>query len=137
MYCLTWAVVPCICMTVTARSSGMGQWRKALVSGTPRSNHQVTLFVTNKDNKVRCVLSNGKVSTLIDAAPCEPYGVCVAECGRIVVCMSSPGGNNHLAIYSPDDGKKVGEMRGSDTDNKRVMADPYRVIQNGKDFLCG
>ena len=92
------------------------------------------VIVTNTDQKVRMVNAKGKVTTLINAAPFDAFGVCLTEMEEIVVCMAGQGDKNHLAVYSPDGRRKVSEVRGRGADNKNLITDPYRVVQIGQDF---
>ena len=92
------------------------------------------IMVANRDNKVRRVSVDGKVSFLINTEPFNPRGVCLTDTGQIAVCMNGQGNKNHVAIYTPDGRKKVSEIRGSDAENKHVVTGPYCVVQNGKDF---
>ena len=94
----------------------------------------VEITVTNNDKKVRRVAVDGTLTTLIDIAPLNPWGLCLTDIGYIVVCIRGKGDENYLAIYTADGRSKVSEVRGSDAINKRIMTNPYRVIQNGKDF---
>ncbi|KAK3082744.1 hypothetical protein FSP39_004101 [Pinctada imbricata] len=93
------------------------------------------MIVTCTDKKVRRVSVNGKVSTMIDAAPFGCYGVCVTGKQEIVVCTRDQGDKNHVAVYSCDGRRKLREIRGRDGQGKHLITHPYRVVQNGKD-LC-
>ena len=92
------------------------------------------VIVTNSDKKVRMVDAKGKVTTLINTAPYEAYGVCLTETEEIVVCMRGQGDKNHIAVYSPDGKRKVSGVRGRGTDNVNLITWPYRVVQIGEDF---
>ncbi|KAK3088858.1 hypothetical protein FSP39_024673 [Pinctada imbricata] len=93
------------------------------------------MIVTCTDSKVRRVSVNGKVSTMIDAAPFGCYGVCVTDKQEILVCMRDQGDKNHAAVYSSDGRSKLREIRGRDGQGKHLITYPYRVVQNGQD-LC-
>ncbi|KAK3093567.1 hypothetical protein FSP39_017412 [Pinctada imbricata] len=92
------------------------------------------MIVTCKDRKVRRVSVSGEVSTLIDTSPFIPYGVCLTDSEDVVVCRGHDKKNNHIAVYSPDTGKKIREIRGMDGEGKQQITDPYRVASNGKDL---
>ena len=92
------------------------------------------VIVTNTDKKVRMVNSKGKVTTLINTAPFDAFGVCLTETEEIVVCMSGQGDKDHIAVYSPDGRRKVSEVRGSGADNENLITFPDRVVQIGTDF---
>ncbi|KAK3092281.1 hypothetical protein FSP39_000702 [Pinctada imbricata] len=94
------------------------------------------MIFTCWDRKVRHVSVSGKVSTMIDTSPFEPYGVCLTDSEDVVVCMNSQDKkSNHLAVYSPDTGRKIREIMGIDGEGKQQITVPYRVVSNGKD-LC-
>ncbi|KAK3092242.1 hypothetical protein FSP39_000188 [Pinctada imbricata] len=93
------------------------------------------MIVTCKDKKVRRVSVSGEVSTMIDTSPFQPKGVCLTDSEDVVVCMRDHGKRNHIAVYSPDTGRKLREIRGIDGQGKKQITDPYRVVSNGKD-LC-
>ncbi|KAK3093340.1 hypothetical protein FSP39_014259 [Pinctada imbricata] len=92
------------------------------------------MIVTCKDRKVRRVSVSGEVSTMIDTSPFQPKGVCLTDSEDVVVCMSGQK-DNHIAVYSPDTGKKLREIRGIDGQGKQQITAPYHVVSNGKD-LC-
>ncbi|KAK3098198.1 hypothetical protein FSP39_017110 [Pinctada imbricata] len=92
------------------------------------------MIVTCWDRKVRRVSVSGEVSTLIDTSPCMPDGVCLTD-SEDVVCMSDQDKkNNHLAVYSPDTGRKLREIRGIDGQGKQQITVLYCVVSNGKDL---
>ncbi|KAK3093471.1 hypothetical protein FSP39_016160 [Pinctada imbricata] len=93
------------------------------------------MIVTCNDRKVRCVSVNGEVSTVIDTFPFEPQGVCLTDSEDVVVCMRGQDKKNHIAVFSPDTGRKLREIRRMDGQGKQQITDPYRVVSNGKD-LC-
>ncbi|KAK3092645.1 hypothetical protein FSP39_005348 [Pinctada imbricata] len=94
------------------------------------------IIVTSGDRKVRRVSVSGEVSTLIDTSPFTPYGVCLTDSEDVVVCMNDQDEkNSHIAVYSPDTGIKLREIRGMIGQGKQQITDPYRVVSNGKD-LC-
>uniref|UniRef100_A0A194AMQ9 Uncharacterized protein n=1 Tax=Pinctada fucata TaxID=50426 RepID=A0A194AMQ9_PINFU len=94
------------------------------------------MIVTFWDSKVRRVSVSGEVSTLIDTSPFRPYGVCLTDNEDVVVCMTGQDKkNNHIAVYSPDAGRKLRVIRGMDDQGKQQITNPYRVVSNGKD-LC-
>ncbi|KAK3094184.1 hypothetical protein FSP39_025115 [Pinctada imbricata] len=92
------------------------------------------MIVTCWDSKVRRVSVSGEVSTLIDTSPFRPHGVCLTV--DVVVCMSDQDKkNSHIAVYSPDTGKKLRGIRGMVGQGKQQITKPYRVVSNGQD-LC-
>ncbi|KAK3092573.1 hypothetical protein FSP39_004532 [Pinctada imbricata] len=93
------------------------------------------MIVSCTDSKVRRVSSSGEVTTLIDTSPFRPYGVCLNDREAFVVCMSDQGERNHVALYSPDTGRKLLEIRGMNGRGKQQITYPYCVASNGKD-LC-
>ncbi|KAK3098815.1 hypothetical protein FSP39_023332 [Pinctada imbricata] len=93
------------------------------------------IIVTCKDRKVRRVSVSGEVSTLIDTSPFEPTGVCLTDSEDVVVCMRDQDEkNNHIAVYSPDTGRKLREIRGMDGQGNQQITVPHRVVSNGKDL---
>ncbi|KAK3083662.1 hypothetical protein FSP39_000922 [Pinctada imbricata] len=114
--------------------------RSVTVEGGERINDMAItqsgeMIVTCTDMKVRRVSVSGKVSTMIDTAPFDCYGVCVTDKQEIVVCMSDQGDKNHVAVYSSDGRGKLREIRGRDGQGEHLITHPYCVVQNGQD-LC-
>ena len=93
------------------------------------------IVVTNDDKNVRGVSTDGTVTALIDTAPFDSKGVCLAESGQVVVCMRGQKEKNHVAIYSPDGKDVVREIRGKDAKGKQWITDPYMLVQNGQ-YYC-
>ncbi|KAK3093320.1 hypothetical protein FSP39_014047 [Pinctada imbricata] len=92
------------------------------------------MIVTCNDRKVIRVSVSGEVSTLIDTSPYRPYDVCLTNNEDVVVCMGGQNKDNHIAVYSPDTGKKLREIR-IDGKGKQQITDHYYVSSYGKD-LC-
>ena len=88
------------------------------------------IIVCNGYAKVMQVSMNGKVTTLIDTAPYSPQGVCLTKKDEIVVCMAYLGGDNHVAVYSPDGKKIIREIEVKDDKGKQLLTDPTRVVVN-------
>ena len=92
------------------------------------------VIVCNRDNKVRLVNVNGKVSTLVDTAPFSPQGVCLTDTDEILVCMAEQRDQNHVVVYSCGGKKKVREIVVKDSQGEQMLTDPYRVVINGADI---
>ncbi|KAK3093989.1 hypothetical protein FSP39_022600 [Pinctada imbricata] len=136
-----WVMMDCYSDTMYLYDSSGGMVRSITVKGSDGINDMVItrsgeMIVTYWHRKVRRVSVSGEVSTLIDTSPFRPYGVCLTDSEDVVVCMSGQDEkNNHVAVYSPDTGKKLREIRGIDGQGKQQITYPYRVVSNGKD-LC-
>ncbi|KAK3093582.1 hypothetical protein FSP39_017692 [Pinctada imbricata] len=92
-------------------------------------------IVACNDRKVRRVSVSGEVIPSIDTSPFKPYGVCLTDSEAVVVCIEGQDNkDNHIAVYSPDTGRKLREIRGIDYQGKQQITDPYRVVSNGKDL---
>ncbi|KAK3097457.1 hypothetical protein FSP39_009799 [Pinctada imbricata] len=104
-------VMYCNCDTMYLYDSSGKVVRSITVKGSDDINGMVItrsgeMIVTCWDDKVRRISVSGEVSTLIDTSPFRPYGVCLTDSEDVVVCMSDHGKKNHIAVYSPDTGKK-------------------------------
>ncbi|KAK3092420.1 hypothetical protein FSP39_002620 [Pinctada imbricata] len=92
-------------------------------------------IISCNDRKVRRVSMSGEISTLIDTSPCWPYGICLTDREDVVVCMRGQNHEDHVAVYSPDIGRKLRDIKGMDSQGKQLITHPYRVAGYGKD-LC-
>ncbi|KAK3092789.1 hypothetical protein FSP39_007251 [Pinctada imbricata] len=88
------------------------------------------IIVSCRDDAVRHVSVDGKITTLINTAPFIPQGVCLTDTEEIVVCMSGQKDKNHVVLYTPDGKSKVREIKARGKDSKQLLTSPYAVVIN-------
>ena len=90
------------------------------------------IIMCNTDNKVRLVTVGGTVTIVIDTAPYSPKGVCLTEKEDLLVCMAGKGGDNHVAVYSPDGKQIQRKIVVQDDQGKQMLTVPRGVVMNGE-----